>query len=41
MLADNLVKKLHEIQANQIKETSGSVSFSGVLNEIIRKNLKK
>ena len=40
MLDDDLVKKLHEIQAKQIKETSESVSFSGVLNEMIRKKLK-
>ena len=41
ILDDDLVKKLHEIQAKQIKETSGSVSFSAVLNEMVRKNLKK
>lgn len=41
ILDDDLVKKLHDIQARQIKETSGSVSFSAVLNGAIRKNLKK
>ena len=40
MLDDDLVKKLHEIQAKQIKETSESISFSAVLNETIRKKLK-
>ena len=40
MLDDDLVKKLHEIQAKQIKESSESVSFSAVLNETIRKKLK-
>jgi len=40
MLEDDLVKKLHEIQAKKIKESSESVSFSGVLNETIRKKLK-
>ena len=40
MLDDDLLKKLHEIQAKQIKETSESVSFSAVLNETIRKKLK-
>jgi len=40
MLDDDLVKKLHEIQAKQIKMSKGSVSFSAILNEILRKNLK-
>ncbi len=37
MLDDNLVKKLHEIQAKQIKASTNSVSFSRVLNETLRK----
>jgi hypothetical protein len=41
MLDDDLLKKLHEIQAKQIKESTKSVSFSHVLNKTIRKNLKK
>jgi predicted transcriptional regulator len=41
MLEDDLVKKIHDIQARQIKETSGSISFSAVLNQVIRKNFKK
>ena len=41
MLDDDLVKKLRELQAKQIKETEGSVSFSGVLNDTLRINLKK
>ncbi len=40
MLNDDLVKKLHEIQAKQIKESRKSVSFSRVLNEVARKGLK-
>jgi hypothetical protein len=40
MLDDYLVKKLHEIQAIQIKKTQKSVSFSRVLNEMLRKNIK-
>jgi len=40
MLDDYLVKKLHEIQAKQIKISKKSVSFSAILNEILRKNLK-
>jgi len=40
MLDDDLLRKLHEIQARQIKESSQSVSFSRVLNEALRKKLK-
>ena len=40
MLDDDLLKKLHEMQAKLIKESSKSVSFSRVLNETIRKKLK-
>lgn len=41
MLDDDLVKKLHELQAKQIKESAKSVSFSSVLNDTLRVNLKK
>ena len=41
VLDDDLVKKLREIQARKIKDSSKSVSFSGVLNEMVRNNLKK
>ena len=41
VIDEDLVKKLHEIQAKQIKESTKSVSFSSVINEVIRKNLKK
>ena len=41
MLDDDLLKKLHEAQAKQIKESTKSVSFSAVLNETLRKSLKK
>lgn len=41
MLDEDLIKKLHEIQAKQIKETSESVSFSAVLNTMLDKGLKK
>jgi hypothetical protein len=41
MLDTDLLKKLHELQAKQIKETSGAVSFSSVMNEVIGKGLKK
>ncbi len=40
MLDDDLVRKLHEIQAKQIKQSTKSVSFSHILNEVIRKGLK-
>ena len=40
MLEDDLVKKLHEIQAKQIKISKSSVSFSRVLNEALRKGIK-
>ncbi|MGD2105988.1 MAG: hypothetical protein PVH93_00105 [Nitrosopumilaceae archaeon] len=41
MLDEDLLKKLHEIQAKQIKDSSQSVSLSAVLNEILRSSLKK
>jgi len=41
ILDDDLLKKLHEIQAKQIKDSTKSVSFSRVLNEVVRKSLKK
>ena len=41
MLDDELDKKLRQGQAKKIQETSSSVSFSDILNEILRKGLKK
>jgi hypothetical protein len=41
MLEDDLDKKLRVIQANLIQNTSSSVSFSTVLNDTVRKSLKK
>ena len=40
MLDDDLVKKLHDLQAKQIKISKNSVSFSAIINEILRKSLK-
>ena len=40
MLDDDLVKKLHEIQVKQIKESKASVSFSNVVNKSLRKGLR-
>jgi len=36
----DLVKKLREKQAKLIKETTSTVSFSSVINEILRKGIK-
>ena len=40
VLDDDLVKKLREKQAKLIKESTKSVSFSKVLNDVLRENLK-
>jgi len=40
MLDDDLVKKLHETQAKQIKQSTKSISFSHVMNEVLHKCLK-
>jgi predicted transcriptional regulator len=40
MLDDDLVKKLYEIQAKQVRQSTKSVSFSSVLNQVLRKGLK-
>ncbi len=39
-LDDGLNKKLHELQAKQIKDSKKAISFSRVLNETLRQNLK-
>jgi len=41
MLDEDLLKKLHEIQAKQIRVSSQSISFSAILNEVVRASLKK
>ncbi|MGD8707888.1 MAG: hypothetical protein PVI88_04310 [Nitrosopumilaceae archaeon] len=41
MLDEDLLKKMHEIQAKQIRDSSQSISLSAVLNEILRTSLKK
>ena len=41
VLDEGILKKLHEIQAKRIKESSQSVSFSAVLNETLEVGLKK
>ncbi|WP_182130123.1 hypothetical protein [Nitrosopumilus sp. b3] len=40
VIEDNLIKKLRERQAKMIKETSGSVSFSRVISEVLTDILK-
>lgn len=40
MIDDELSKKIRIIQAKMIKDTTTSVSFSKVLNEVLRKGLK-
>jgi hypothetical protein len=40
MIDEDLVIKLHKEQAKFIKEYKDSISFSNVLNEILRKGLK-
>ena len=39
VLDDDLVKKLRERQSKLIKKTTSSVSFSRVLNDILRESL--
>lgn len=41
MLNDEIKKKLHEIQAKQIQESTLSVSFSQVVNDVLDRGLKK
>jgi hypothetical protein len=40
LLDDDVDQKLRIRQANSIKKTSSSVSFSMVINDVLRKNLK-
>ncbi len=40
MIDDDVDKKLRLIQAKEISKTQSSVSFSRVINEMLRKKLK-
>jgi hypothetical protein len=40
MIDDDLDKKVRLIQAKEITKTSSSVSYSRVLNDVLRKQLK-
>ena len=36
MIDDDVAKKIRNLQAKKIKETAGAVSFSAVINEMLR-----
>ena len=40
MIADDLDKKLHQIQAKTISQTKSPMSYSKVINEVLRGELK-
>ena len=40
MIDDELVKKIRMKQAKKIKETASSVSFSSIINEMLRDCIK-
>jgi len=40
IIDDDLVKKLREMQAKQIQTSVKTVSYSQVINQLLRKNLK-
>ena len=40
VLDDDNIKKLRTIQAKKIKESDKSVSFSRVMNDVLRKKLR-
>ena len=40
MLDDDNIKKLRIIQAKKIKESDKSISFSRVINDVLRKKLR-
>ncbi len=41
MIDDDLDKKIREIQVKKIQTTTSSVSYSKVINETLRKSIKK
>ncbi len=41
ILDENTLKKLHDIQAKLVKQSTNSVSFSRVFNDVLRNGLKK
>ena len=40
IIDDDVDKKLRHLQAKQIKESARSISYSKVVNDILRKNMK-
>lgn len=40
MLNSDIVKKLRTLQAKKIKESSSTVSFSRIINEVLEKGLQ-
>ena len=40
MLNSDIVRKLRALQAKKIKESSSTVSFSRIINEVLEKGLK-
>ena len=40
MLNGDIAKKLRSLQAKKIKESSSTVSFSRIVNEVLEKGLK-
>lgn len=40
MIEDDLMKKLREKQAKQIRESEKSVSLSSLINDVLRKSIK-
>ena len=40
VLNSDIAKKLRVLQAKKIKETSSSVSFSRIINEVLEKGLR-
>jgi len=40
MIEDEVIEKLRILQARQIKEKSSAISFSQVINEVLKRNLK-
>ena len=41
VIEDEVDKKLRMIQAKEIQKTSSAVSYSGIINKILKNNLKK
>jgi len=40
MLNSDIAKKLRNLQAKKLRETTSSVSFSRIINEVLEKGLK-